>query len=96
MDGPLRFPRLRIAASAVCLVLGALLIVLWIRSYYRGDTIVWGLTDKRGFLVDTSNGVLLLIYFHDIGDQVNLSRWWMERGPPADFLNSWNIPTEPY
>ncbi|HJQ79135.1 MAG TPA: hypothetical protein VJ828_04225 [Lacipirellulaceae bacterium] len=56
-----------IIVTALSLLACALLIALWVRSYWREYTIVVGLTDHRGFLFDSSAGTLMLNYWHEFG-----------------------------
>ncbi len=52
---------LRIAVSAMCGILCALLIVLWVRSYWAHE-VVWGWFPFAGYLqVDSSCGVVEII-----------------------------------
>jgi hypothetical protein len=94
MDQQAAIRRVRIAASVFFGVLTVALCVLWVRSHYRGDTVVFGISDHRGFVVDSSSGILFVNYLHYFGSEtstpkVMLSKWWVGSAPPGEFLTAW-------
>jgi hypothetical protein len=58
-----KFRKLRIAWSVFWGLACVLLIVLWVRSYYRGDYLIMPATDTRGFGGNSLNGWLKLSTF---------------------------------
>jgi hypothetical protein len=62
--------RLLNIASIVCLVLCVALMGMWVRSYWRDDGLVLGVTDKRGFIIGSMHGIVTLYYVRDVGDGV--------------------------
>ena len=60
----------RVAFSAVCLLLGLLLVAVWIRSYWVADTALLQTTARRAVQVDSFRGVASLesLYFNDDAD----------------------------
>jgi hypothetical protein len=93
--------RLRIAVSVFFALVAVAFAVLWVRSYYCGDTVVLGISDHRGFVADSSSGVLFVNYLHEFGSEtgtpkVVLSKWWVGSGPPGDFLTSWGYSIRPF
>src|SRR3954454_25406500 len=70
----MRFRKLRIAWSATCLVACGLLIVLWVRSYWRydwsGGIIVAPTNGKlygtSGCLFESANGVVAVVYVGNV------------------------------
>jgi hypothetical protein len=98
MNRPKLVRSLRIAWSVTWGLACFLLIALWVRSYYREYSLVFGVSDHRGFLVDSSTGILLLIYYHEFGTppttnqpRVALSRWWLGSSSPDQFITSWGF-----
>jgi hypothetical protein len=69
---PLRFRRTRIAVSVFFGVLTVLLCLLWVRSYWRFDEIVWT-SETRTFAVSASQGKLSI---ETINDRVLLPPGW--------------------
>jgi len=57
--GVIRFRKLRIAFAVTCLIVCVLLIVLWVRSYWRLDVVQYGFLDTWGFTANSTNGRLL-------------------------------------
>src|SRR5688572_26181570 len=57
MDRPSVFRVLRIAVSSVCLLASVLLIVLWVRSYWRGDVFGFGFPRYRQAYVQSEFGM---------------------------------------
>ena len=64
--GQMRFRKLRIAFSATCLIACLLLIVLWVRSYWKSDEIRY-ISFAKGHIYSSysSYGVLTLSYGTD-------------------------------
>ena len=54
----MKFRKLRIAISAVCLVAYALLITLWVRSYFSDDFVVAFIPKHRVLDIGSERGVL--------------------------------------
>jgi hypothetical protein len=69
---PLRFRRTRIAVSVFSVVLTVALVVLWVRSYWRFDEIVWT-SETRTFAISSSQGKLST---ETINDRVLLPLGW--------------------
>jgi hypothetical protein len=49
-------------ASIVCLVLCVALMGMRVRSYWRDDGLVLGVTDKCGFIIGSMHGIVTLDY----------------------------------
>ncbi len=78
----IRFLRvLQFFVSAVCLIVCSVLIVLWVRSYSWQEGLVWGITDKRGFVAGSMNGVLTVHSIEIIGDSCQLAKWFVDSYP---------------
>jgi hypothetical protein len=80
------YRKLRIAFSALCGIACLLLIVMWARSYWRTDYLVWGITAKQGFLARSLNGAAVLDYmnFSGSGKNLVLYKWHVESMPLPD------------
>jgi hypothetical protein len=68
----------------MCLIVCGLLIVLWVRSYSWEEGIVWGITDKKGFVFGSMNGVVTVQFVEVAGDKVELSEWFVDSYPPGE------------
>lgn len=93
--------KLRIAVSVFFGVLTVAIVALWVRSHYRGDTVVLGISDHRGFLADSSSGVLFVQYLHAFGSEtstpkVQLSKWWVGSDQPGGFVTDWGFSAKPF
>jgi hypothetical protein len=90
MSSYLRY--LRIAFSATCVVVCLLLIVFWVRSYWRCDMLQYeDLSESRG--VTSQNGTLLIHKIYQKGKR----RWWFGSDPaefPADLKSQLSIQWE--
>src|SRR3954471_12860921 len=62
--GGMKYRRLRIAWTAFWGLACVLLIVLWVRSYYRWDMIArgWGTPSKQAVCFSSQSGAIVLIY----------------------------------
>jgi hypothetical protein len=84
----MKFRKLRIAFSATCLVACVLLIVLWIRSYWRWESVVWGVTQTQGFSVCSQQGENTIQYldYRELppGMTVSIFKWKFESLSPHD------------
>jgi hypothetical protein len=57
MERAKAFRFLRITASAVCLLLCGLFVVLWVRSYfYGGDYLYWNIVKHRSVVIGSTHG----------------------------------------
>jgi hypothetical protein len=61
MDRARAIQLLRIAASAVCLIVCALFVVLWVRSYYGKDLLNGRLPVGQGIMADSWQGRVTLV-----------------------------------
>ena len=61
-----------------------LLTVLWVRSYFCEDGVCWGITDKSGFMGFSVRGMLVVDYIRNIGDEVNISKWFVASYRPGE------------
>jgi hypothetical protein len=76
---PMKFRKLRIALLVGCVLACLLLIVLWVRSYWREDGVCLGVTEKRGFFFFSSQGRLVVQYISFAGSEdANISRWFVD------------------
>ena len=76
--------RLLNIASIVCLVLCVALTGMWVRSYWRDDGLTLGVTDKCGFIAGSMHGIVTLYYVSDIGEEANLSKWYVGSYLPGE------------
>jgi hypothetical protein len=77
----MRYRKLRIAWSVVCGIAGVLLIVLWVRSYYRWD-IAAHATRHNVAIASSQAGALVLQYAEVIDETtVNSDGWFTENLP---------------
>ena len=78
--------KLRIAFSAVCGIACLIMILLWARSYWWWDTIVWGITDEQGFIVRSVKGAAVLEYLDFSGSEIDavLFKWHVQSTPLPD------------
>jgi hypothetical protein len=75
---------LRITSSAVCGVLCVLLIALAVRSYYRWESVVWGVTAQQGFLLCSHSGAVIVEYINVSGTTATLYKWHVNSMPSPD------------
>jgi hypothetical protein len=79
---------LRFGALALSLCLCAMLVVLWIRSYYGDDGLCLGFTKKCGVMALSSSGGLRLDFIPHIGGDFTISGWEVESAGPGQ-LQGW-------
>jgi hypothetical protein len=87
MSGYLRY--LRIAFSAMCGVVCLLLIVLWVRSYWRWDALQYGGLSES-IDIGSQNGFLFVGKTYQNGK----GRWWFGSDPaefPADLKSQLSV-----
>jgi hypothetical protein len=68
----------RIGWTSFWVLICVLLLVLWIRSYWRFDGCTYGFVDKRGFIVETQYGELVVEYL----DVPVIGDTWYGSHPP--------------
>src|SRR5687768_13490300 len=78
--------KLRIAFSAMWGITCLLLVVLWVRSYWWWDTVVWGITAEQGFIARSVKGAAVLEYLDYSGSEIDavLFKWRVESTPLRD------------
>jgi hypothetical protein len=85
------FRKLRIAWSVGCGVAGVLLITLWVRSHWRCDSLVWGITKTQGFYVGSQLGETTVRYIDYSGLPprmiVSLFKWKFQSSVPHDTIS---------
>ena len=83
----MRFRKLRIAWSVACGIACVLLIVLWVRSHWLWDSLVWGVTAKQGVLACSQGGRTMLQYLDFRGAPANINatifKWKLQNYPPG-------------
>jgi hypothetical protein len=57
---------LRIALTALSLTACVLLMVLWVRSYWRADRLHWSFAGKQSIAVASKQGLLFLLHYKDV------------------------------
>ena len=73
----MRFRKLRIAFSATCGIACVLLIALWVRSYWWEDGLSFGITEKRGFWIFSTQGKVAVQYISFTDQEANISQWFI-------------------
>src|SRR6188472_3971528 len=64
---------LRISWAVACGIVAVLLIALWVRSYWRWESLVWGVTAQQGVLVCSESGRVMLEYLDVRARPANLN-----------------------
>jgi hypothetical protein len=91
----MRFRKLRIAWSATCLIACALLIALWVRSYWWCDDVIGPLGNTRSFCVWSDQGHMGFCFVDgrlkslvDGGPWASASEWTGDV-PPSEVVILW-------
>lgn len=84
MSRPRLFKYLRIAFSALCGFVCVLLVVFWVRSYFRWDMVAWGVTTQQGFILSSQSGGTVLQYSDVSEFPGTLVKWRVESLPSPD------------
>jgi hypothetical protein len=77
----MRFRKLRIAFSATCLIACVLLIVLWVRSYWRSDNALGPMSKSTAVLLSSYHGRLSAIV-----EQIEIPKWDYSHNSRAEQL----------
>jgi len=79
--------KLRIAWSVGWGVVAVLVLMLWVRSYWRWDSLVWGVTTKQGVLACSQSGRTMFEYLDVRATPANLNarlfKWKLQTYPPG-------------
>jgi hypothetical protein len=67
---------LRIGWTGLFAVVCAILIALWVRSYWRWENVAWGITTQQGILVGSQSGAAVLQYV--AGATGGLLKWQVQ------------------
>lgn len=78
MDRTHTFRYARICIATLCLLVNALTLGLWVRSYYRDDAMCVGITEKSGFILESTNRQLVAAFMSFKGGNLFFSCWGLE------------------